>query len=255
MRFIDTHCHLCDVVYKEDLAQVVAKAQKERVYRIYMPSTDADNVPLMQEVKRQYSDVVRLMVGLHPIYVKADFKSQLNRLKAYLDKGSFVAVGEIGMDLYHDKTFLVQQQEAFKEQLDWSLEKGLPINIHCRDAFEETFEILDAYRGIRGIFHCFTGDLAQAKHIVSTYGFKLGIGGIVTFKNGGLDKFLHEIPLEHIVLETDGPYLSPMPFRGKRNEPSYIPLIAKKMASIHGVSLEEVAEITTNNALEVFGEK
>jgi TatD DNase family protein len=194
------------------------------------------------------------MMGLHPTHVKKNVDEELAFVKKWLDKRHFHAVGEIGIDLYWDKSFLKQQQIAFKMQIQWAKEKKLPIVIHCRDAFDEIFEVLEEEKGdnLFGIFHCFTGNLEQAHKAIS-YNMKLGIGGVVTFKNGKIDQFLNTIPLKNIVLETDSPYLAPTPFRGKRNESSYIINVLEKVASIYNLTSQEIADITTQNSKNVFG--
>ena len=193
------------------------------------------------------------MMGLHPTSVKENYKEELTLVKQWLNQRKFYAVGEIGIDLYWDKTFLQQQQDAFKTQIEWAKEKELPIVIHCRDAFDEIFEVLEDVNDnkLHGIFHCFTGDLAQAKRAIS-YKMKLGIGGVVTFKNGKIDQFLNEIPLQNIVLETDAPYLAPTPYRGKRNESSYIVNVLDKLVTLYNLTPEEIAKITTQNSKDVF---
>jgi len=207
----------------------------------------------MHSLKNKYPDIIYLMSGLHPTDVKEDFKDELefvvNSLKTY----DYIAIGEIGIDLYWDKSFLNEQQEAFRFQIRLAMKHDLPIVIHCRDAFDEIFEILDKENcdKLRGVFHCFTGTLEQAKRAIDL-GFVLGIGGVVTFKNGGIDKFLNQIDLKHIVLETDSPYLAPVPHRGKRNESSYIMYVVEKLSEIYGLSKEEIADITTKNAEKVF---
>lgn len=208
----------------------------------------------MLDLEDAYPENVFLMMGLHPTHVKDNVEEELTLVKEWLDKRKFYAVGEIGMDLYWDRTFVKEQQYAFQTQIQWAKEKNLPINIHCRDAFEEVFEILEKEKStaLFGIFHCFTGTLEQAKKAIS-YGMKLGIGGVVTFKNGKIDQFLKEIPLSEIVLETDAPYLAPTPFRGKRNESSYLTHVAQKLAVIYDLSWEEIAKITTENSKAVFG--
>jgi len=187
--------------------------------------------------------------------VNENYKEELAIVKDWLDKRSFCAIGEIGIDLYWDKTFLAQQQEAFKTQINWAKEHDLPFVIHCRDAFEEIFEIMDELNDdkMKGVFHCFTGNLDQANHIINYGGFKIGIGGVVTFKNSGLDKVVEQIDMEHIVLETDSPYLAPVPYRGKRNESGYLLNIAEKVADIYQIKLEEVASVTTQNSKDIFG--
>jgi TatD DNase family protein len=193
-------------------------------------------------------------MGLHPSSVKENYLEELAHVREWIDKKAFYAIGEIGIDLFWDKSFLAQQQAAFKTQIKWAKEKKLPIVIHCRDAFDEVFEILEIEKSddLRGVFHCFTGTLEQAKQAIS-YNMKLGIGGVATFKNGKINKFLNEINIKHIVLETDAPYLAPSPFRGKRNESSYITNVIDKLVEIYGISFQEIAEITTQNSKEVFG--
>jgi TatD DNase family protein len=193
------------------------------------------------------------MAGLHPTHVKEDFEKELEFVRTWLEKDHFVAIGEIGIDLYWDKTFLEEQKRAFRTQIGWAKEKSLPIVIHARDSFQEIFEIMDQEQGpeLKGIFHCFTGTLEQAKKIIG-YGFKLGIGGVVTFKNGGIDKFLDQIELENLVLETDSPYLAPKPFRGKRNESSYLTYVVEKLSEIYDMEPDRIAEITTQSAQEIF---
>jgi len=194
------------------------------------------------------------MMGLHPTSVKENYLEELAHVKEWIDKKKFFAIGEIGIDLYWDSSFLIQQQEAFRTQIKWAKEKNLPIVIHCRDAFDEIFEILEQEKGdsLRGIFHCFTGTKEQAEKAIN-YNMKLGIGGVATFKNGKIDKFLNEINLKHIVLETDAPYLAPTPFRGKRNESAYITNIIDKLVEIYKVPFEEIVATTTQNSKAVFG--
>ena len=194
------------------------------------------------------------MMGLHPCSVKEDFEKELNSIKTYLYNGNYIAIGEIGIDLYWDKTTLTIQKKAFEEQINWAKELHLPIVIHARDSYEEIFEVLDKIHdsSLFGVFHCFTGSLKQAKKIIDYGNFKMGIGGVVTFKNGGLDKTLQNIELKHLMLETDSPYLSPNPYRGKRNESTHLKLIAEKLAIIYNCTFEEIAEITTRNAKMLF---
>jgi TatD DNase family protein len=208
----------------------------------------------MLSLEKENPNDVIIMMGLHPTSVKENYLEELNLVKEWLEKRDFYAIGEIGMDLYWDNSFLTQQQEAFRTQIKWAKEKKLPIVIHCRDAFNEIFEVLESEKGndLFGIFHCFTGTKEQAEKAIS-YNMKLGIGGVATFKNGKIDKFLNEIDLKHIVLETDAPYLAPTPYRGKRNETSYITNVIDKLVDIYGLSFEEIAKITTENSKEVFG--
>ena len=253
MIFTDTHTHLYDAQFDIDRVEVINNAIELGVSRFFVPAIDSKTTEAMLALEKQFKKNVFLMMGLHPTAVKENFQEELSHVKSWLDKRNFVAVGEIGIDLYWDKTFVNQQQEAFKTQISWAKEKNLPIIIHCRDAFDEVFEVLDDMQDDKlfGIFHCFTGNLEQAQKAMS-YNMKLGIGGVVTFKNGKIDKFLNEIPLEHIVLETDSPYLAPTPYRGKRNESKYLINVAEKLATIYQLPLEEIAKITTNNAKSVF---
>jgi TatD DNase family protein len=207
----------------------------------------------MHNLKDKYPNSIYLMSGLHPTDVKENYKDELDFVVNTLKSHNYVAIGEIGIDLYWDKSFLKQQQEAFKFQIRLAIEHDLPIVIHCREAFDEIFQILDDENcnELRGVFHCFTGTLEQAQRAIDL-GFFLGVGGVVTFKNGGIDKFLHKIDLKNIVLETDSPYLAPVPFRGKRNESSYLIYILEKLSEIYGISKEKIAEITSKNAEKVF---
>lgn len=249
----DTHTHLYSEQYKEDQAQMIKRAKKAGVSRFFIPAIDSSYTQAMLDLEKAYPNDVYLMMGLHPTSVKENFRDELASVKKWLDTREFYAVGEIGIDLYWDRSFLKQQQEAFRTQIQWAKEKKLPIVIHCRDAFNEIFEVLEKEKGtdLYGIFHCFTGTLEQAKKAIS-YNMKLGIGGVATFKNGKIDQFLNEIDLEHIVLETDAPYLAPVPYRGKRNESSYITHVIDRLVDIYEVSFKEIAEITTQNSKEIF---
>jgi TatD DNase family protein len=233
---------------------MIKRAKDAGVSRFFIPAIDASYTERMLNLEKEYPYDVFLMMGLHPTSVKENFKDELAHVKEWLDKKDFYAIGEIGIDLYWDKSFLKQQQEAFKTQIQWAKEKKLPIVIHCREAFDEIFEVLETEKSddLYGIFHCFTGTLEQAKQAIS-YNMKLGIGGVATFKNGKIDKFLNEIDIQHIVLETDAPYLAPTPFRGKRNESAYITNVIDKLVDIYGVSFKEISEITTQNSKAVFG--
>lgn len=254
MILTDTHTHLYSEAFEEDREAMIKRALEKGISRFFIPAIDSTHIPAMYELEKKFPEKVFLMMGLHPTSVKENFREELDRVEEEFSKRDFYAVGEIGIDLYWDKNFLQQQQLAFKQQIQLAKRKKLPIVIHCRDAFNEVFEVLESEKGedLFGIFHCFTGDLAQAKKAIS-YNMKLGIGGVVTFKNGGIDKFLKEIPLENIVLETDAPYLAPAPFRGKRNESSYLSEIAQKVAEIYGRDLEEIAAVTTHNSEDIFG--
>ena len=254
MILTDTHTHLYSSQFDEDRVEVIEKAISLGVSRFFIPAIDSGTTEAMFLLEEQFPNNIFLMMGLHPTSVKENYLEELAHVKKHLDKRSFYAVGEIGMDLFWDKTFIKEQQEAFKIQISWAKEKGLPIVIHCRDAFDEVFEVLEEVNDdmLFGIFHCFTGDFEQAKKAIS-YNMKLGIGGVVTFKNSKIDQFLNQIPLGQIVLETDSPYLAPTPYRGKRNESPYLVNIAEKLSDIYEVSIEEIARITTKNSIEVFG--
>ena len=250
----DTHTHLYSEQFNEDRQAMIQRAKDAGVSRFFIPAIDSSYTESMLSLEEENPDDVFLMMGLHPTSVKENYLEELAHVKEWIDQRNFYAIGEIGIDLYWDKSFLQQQQEAFRTQIKWAKEKKLPIVIHCRDAFDEIFEVLESEKGedLRGIFHCFTGTLEQAKQAIS-YNMKLGIGGVATFKNGKIDKFLNEIDLKHIVLETDAPYLAPKPFRGKRNESAYITNVVDKLVDIYNISYEEIAEITTQNSKEVFG--
>lgn len=249
----DTHTHLYAEEFDKDRSEMMLRAKQAGVSRFFIPAINSESTERMLDLEKKYPNNVFLMMGLHPSYVKENYKEELNHVKKWIDKRNFYAIGEIGIDLYWDKTFLAQQQEAFRLQIQWAKEKKLPIIIHCREAFEEVFEILEAEKGadLFGIFHCFTGTLAQARQAIS-YNMKLGIGGVATFKNGKIDTFLNQINIKDIVLETDAPYLAPKPYRGKRNESSYITNIIDKLVTIYGLTFDEISEITTQNSKEIF---
>lgn len=255
MNLTDTHIHLYADDFAHDLPALVAEAEKRGVTRFFLPAIDSEFSAAMDQVVEAYPDQVHLMAGLHPTHVKDNLASELLHVKERLDTIDAVAVGEIGIDLYWDDSFKEAQIYAFEKQMVWASERNLPIVIHCRDAFDEVFESVGRIKKqghtITGILHCFTGNLEQAKHAISL-GLHLGIGGVATFKNGKIDTFLSQISLEYIVLETDGPYLAPVPHRGKRNEPAYLRLIADRVAAIYHISTEELAKITSSNSLRIF---
>jgi TatD DNase family protein len=234
MKLIDTHTHLYTEAFDEDRDKVIKNAIAKGIERFYLPSIDSKYTSRMYDLEKEYPNHIRLMMGLHPTHVKENCKEELQHVEQNLSQHRFAAVGEIGIDLYWDQTFLKQQQEAFNTQIRWAKEYELPIVIHCRDAFDEVFEILEDHRGegLSGIFHCFTGTKDQADRAIDL-NLKLGIGGVVTFKNGKIDQFLDQISLDHIVLETDAPYLAPVPFRGKRNQSEYLVHILQKLALIY----------------------
>jgi TatD DNase family protein len=253
VKIIDTHTHLYLKQFKDDIDKVIQRSIDKGINKFIFPAIDSTHFDDMHDLKNKYPGSIYLMSGLHPVDVKKNFKEELEFVVNSLKSHSYVAIGEIGIDLYWDKTYIKQQQEAFEFQIRLAIKNDLPIVIHCREAFDEIFEILDKENcdKLRGVFHCFTGTLEQAKRAIDL-GFVLGIGGVVTFKNGGIDKFLNQIDLKHIVIETDAPYLAPVPFRGKRNESSYIIYVIEKLAEIYGLSKEEIADVTTKNAEKVF---
>lgn len=254
MILTDTHTHLYASQFNDDRVEVVQKAIDLGVERFFIPAIDSETTQSMFDLEKQFPKNIFLMMGLHPTHVKENVLEELAHVKKWIDQRNFYAIGEIGIDLYWDKSFLQQQQDAFKQQIEWAKEKNLPIVIHCRDAFNEVFEVLEETNDDKlfGIFHCFTGNLEQAKQAIN-YNMKLGIGGVVTFKNGKIDQFLNQISLENIVLETDAPYLAPTPYRGKRNESSYLIQVAEKLATIYNLSLLEIAKKTTENSKTIFG--
>ena len=254
MIFTDTHTHLYSSQFQDDRNEMMQRAKEAGVTRLFVPSIDSTYTQKMYDLEAQYPENIFLMMGLHPCYVKENYLEELAHVETELARRKFFAVGEIGMDLFWDKSFLKEQQHAFQHQIQLAKKYQLGINIHCRDAFEETFEVLESEKAtdLFGIFHCFTGDLEQAERAISL-GMKLGIGGVATFKNGKIDQFLNEIELQHIVLETDSPYLAPLPHRGKRNESSYITLVAQKLSEIYNLPIEEIARITTENSKAIFG--
>jgi len=253
MIITDTHTHLYSNQFDEDRSKMMQRALDAGVSRFFIPAIDSSYTEAMFSLEKEYPNNIFLMMGLHPTSVKENYKEELAMVKQWLDKRKFYAVGEIGIDLFWDTSFLQQQQDAFKAQIEWAKEMCLPIVIHCRDAFDEVFEVLEETYDdkLHGIFHCFTGDFSQAQKAIS-FKMKLGIGGVVTFKNGKIDQFLNKIPLEQIVLETDSPYLAPTPYRGKRNESSYIVKVLDKLVSIYNLTPEEIAKITTQNSKDVF---
>lgn len=249
----DTHTHLYSEQFDEDRDTMIKRAKDIGVSRFFIPAIDSTYTDRMMDLEKRYPNDVFLMMGLHPTSVGENYLDELALVRDWIDKRNFFAIGEIGIDLYWDKTFLPQQQAAFKTQIQWAKEKELPIVIHCREAFDEIFEVLETEKGddLYGIFHCFTGTLEQAHKAIS-YNMKLGIGGVATFKNGKIDQFLNQIDLKHIVLETDAPYLAPTPYRGKRNESSYIVQVVNKLVDIYELTFNEISEITTQNSKEIF---
>ncbi len=253
MIITDTHTHLYSDAFDEDREAVMRRANGQNITRFFIPAIDSSYTKAMLKLEKDFPEQVFLMIGLHPTSVKDNYKKELKHVEDMLQERSFVAIGEIGIDLYWDISTLGIQQDAFRYQIRLAKKYKLPIVIHCRNAFDEIFEILEEEKSddLFGIFHCFTGTLEQALKAIS-YNMKLGIGGVVTFKNGKINKFLNQIDINHIVLETDSPYLAPTPYRGKRNESSYITEVINKLVEIYNMSKEDIAEITTANSKHIF---
>ncbi|WCO01929.1 TatD family hydrolase [Psychroserpens ponticola] len=253
MIITDTHTHLYSEAFDDDRKDMIQRALDANVSRFFIPAIDSSHTEAMFQLEADYPNYMYLMMGLHPTSVKDNYKDELQHVEEMLTQRQFYAIGEIGIDLYWDTSTLNIQKKAFKHQIQLAKQYKLPIVIHCRDAFDEIFEILETEKDddLFGIFHCFTGTLEQARKAIS-YNMKLGIGGVATFKNGKIDQFLNQIDLKHIVLETDSPYLAPKPYRGKRNESSYVTKVLEKLSEIYAVSEEKIAEITTQNSKEIF---
>lgn len=253
MRLVDTHTHLYLEQFDDDRAAVVQRALDNGVERFYLPNVDSRTIAGMLQMEKDFPGRCFPMMGLHPCSVKEDVEKELAAVEDWLGRRSFVAIGEIGMDLYWDKTFVEEQKMAFRRQANWAKSLGIPIVIHSRETTDLLIDLVGEEQDgrLRGIFHCFTGSVEQAEKIIDL-GFLLGIGGVLTFKNAGLDKTIEKIALRHLVLETDAPYIAPTPFRGKRNESAYVRQVAEKLARVKDMDLEEVAEMTTQNAGRVF---
>ncbi|MCU7548726.1 TatD family hydrolase [Chitinophagaceae bacterium LB-8] len=250
MYLIDTHAHIYLPEFDADRATMMERAKNAGIKQILLPAIDSSTHPQMLQMEQEFEGCLA-MIGLHPCSVNNKFGEEIDILKRYLSQRKFIAIGEIGLDFYWDKTFVQEQYEAFHQQIQIALSYGLPIVIHSRNAIDESIDVVKQYPGLRGVFHCFSGNLEQAEAIIGT-GFMLGIGGVLTFKNAGLDKVIEKTGLQNVILETDAPYLAPVPFRGKRNEPAYTALVAEKLAMITGRDLEEVQKITTENAEKLF---
>jgi TatD DNase family protein len=250
---IDTHCHLYAKEFDNNRNEILQRAEQESIHKFYLPAIDSTTHAAMLDLENKNSKCIAMM-GLHPCSVNVNYKDELEQVEQWFAKRNFVAVGEIGLDFYWDKTFVKEQTESFKMQIELAIKKNIPIVIHTRNAMQETINVVKEYskQNVRGIFHCFSGSYESAKEIIKA-GFYLGIGGVVTYKNAGLAEVLQKIDLKHVVLETDSPYLTPVPFRGKQNEPSYLKYIIEKVAEIKNVSIEKVAEVTTKNAAQIFG--
>ncbi len=250
---IDTHSHLYLEEFNSDIDQIILRSKQSGVEKIYLPAIDSQTTQQLIQLEIKYPSYCIAMMGLHPCYVKENYKAELEKVSSLLQQRKFAAIGECGLDFYWDKTFEKEQYEALEQQIEWALEYQLPIVLHTRNATQETIDVIKKYadKGLKGIFHCFGGSADEANQIIET-GFYLGIGGVITYKNSGLDKVINEIDLKHIVLETDSPYLTPVPNRGKRNETSFLKIIAEKIAELKNCSYEEVANATTQNALSLF---
>jgi TatD DNase family protein len=253
MILTDTHTHIYLPDLSADIENIMQRAREKNITRFFLPNIDTDSIEQVLDLSKKYPGECYPMMGLHPCSVKEDYQSQLVKIQEVISVNKIYAIGEIGIDLYWDKTFLKEQQDAFHQQIQWSKKLDLPIVIHCRDAFDEVYEILISEKDekLRGIFHCFTGNAEQAKKITDL-DFYLGIGGVLTYKNSGLDNVVKDIDLGHLVLETDSPYLTPVPYRGKRNESAYLWYVAKKLAEIKGTTIEAIADITTDNSKKIF---
>ncbi len=254
MQFIDTHAHVYAPELASDIELVIKNAISTGIEKILMPAIDSASLEAMLKVEQQFPDHCIAMMGLHPCYVKENYQEELALVETWLAKRKFIAIGEIGLDFYWDKTFAKEQQLVFETQMQWALDMQLPIVIHTRNAMGETIELVKPFakKGLRGVFHCFSGSKESAEQIIGM-GFHLGLGGVLTYKNACVAEAIKEIPMEFLVLETDAPYLAPVPYRGKTNEPAYMLEVAKKLAEIKSMPLHEIAESTTNNARMLFG--
>ncbi len=252
--FVDTHSHIYSEEFSSDRNEVIANALRSGVNKIILPNIDSSSIKPLLDLASSRPTLFIPLIGLHPTSIKEDFRKELEIMEYWFNKRKFAGIGEIGIDLYWDKTFINEQIEAFRIQIGWAKKAGIPIVIHVRESFPEVLEVIrqEKEESLQGVFHSFTGNVEQAAEVIDL-GFKIGVGGIVTFKNSGLDEVVKKISLKHIVIETDAPWLAPVPYRGKRNETAYISFVADKIASLHGISLEEVGKITTQNAKQLFG--
>ena len=252
MKFIDTHSHLYSAKFDHDMDETIDRA-KQVLSHIFLPNIDLESIEAMQALTARDPSFFYPMVGLHPCSVKEDYEAVLTRIEEELEKGNWYGVGETGLDYYWDKTFIEEQKTSLRRHIDWAKAKDLPLILHCRDSMDDVIELVKEGQdgSLRGIFHCFNGTEEQGKRILDT-GFLLGIGGVITFKNAGVDKVVKNLPLDSMVLETDSPYLAPVPYRGKRNESAYTRIVAVKLSDVKGIDLQEVAEITSGNAKKLF---
>jgi TatD DNase family protein len=252
MQLIDTHTHIYLEEFDSDREEVVNRAIAGGIEKMILPNVDLETIDALQKTTSLFPSNLYMALGLHPCSVKHDYKSHLDKLFSLYKPGEFIAIGETGLDLYWDKTFYKEQIEALEIQINWALDFNLPIILHCRETTAQTIEVVKKYKTLKGVFHAFSGNVDEAKQVIDL-GYKIGIGGVVTFKNSGLDKIVEQLPLSSLVLETDAPYLTPTPHRGKRNEPIYLKLVVEKLASIYNCTNDEIAEKTTNNAIALFG--
>lgn len=252
MKFVDTHSHIYQEDYNDDIDQVILDAKACGVDRVYLPNVDQDSIAPMITLYEKDPAYFRMMMGLHPTSVEENYENQLAGIRSYFDRFAFAAVGEIGIDLYWSKERIEEQKKAFRIQLNWAREMDLPVVIHTRDSLDETLAVVEEFNDLRGIFHSFGGSTDDAKRIFASGDFLLGINGVVTFKNSNLRDVLKEIPLNKLVLETDAPYLTPVPYRGKRNHPAYIPIIAEHLSRIYGLPVDEIGRETTRNAINLL---
>lgn len=250
---IDTHAHLYAKEFDDDRDSVIERAGSTGIKKILLPNIDSSSIEGMLQMEKDFPGICFPMMGLHPCSVGENYEQELSIVRQWIEKRDFIAIGEIGIDLYWDKTYVKEQQDAFIRQTQWAKEKGWPIVIHSRDSIDMILDLLEPLRDdrLRGVFHCFTGDLTQAERIMDL-GFYMGLGGVLTFKNSGLDKVVKDLPLSSLILETDAPYLSPTPYRGKRNESAYVGLVAEKLAAVKEVTLEDVERATSENAEKLF---
>lgn len=251
---IDTHSHIYDEAFDADRAEIIERAQTAGVEKIFLPNVDSESLSRMLQLESEYPDFCYAAIGLHPTSVKENYRNELQLVQTELERRKYIAIGEIGIDLYWDKTFYTEQVFVFQQQIEWALKYDLPVIIHVRDSFRETMNALIPFKnkGLKGVFHSFTGDVAMANEILEFGGFLLGVNGIVTFKNSGLSETLGQIDLKNIVLETDAPYLTPVPFRGKRNESAYVKYVCAKLAEIYRLTIGEIDHVTTQNVKSLF---
>jgi len=254
MKLIDTHTHLYLPEFDNDRQKVIENAKQAGIQYAILPNIDRESIPQMKAMQTSYPDFCFMAMGLHPTSVKENYQEELDLIYDELKTGHYIAVGEMGIDLYWDKSFYEQQKNAFRKQAEWAVEFHLPLIIHSRDSFDEIFKLMDDIwtPQLKGVFHCYTGNEQQARKIIHDYGFKLGLGGVLTFKNSTLRDEIKAIDLKHFLLETDAPFLAPVPYRGKRNESAYVSIVAQKLAEVKQCSIEEIAEISSANAMELF---